>query len=150
KIYQCNITDIRDAFWQKRGTIYWLEVSMTANLPLGWKSSDQGLYPAPFTNNHFQDDATFRAGQVIPWQDIHYPAGPKIQQSMDMAFVITGAKPLFNYKMHFPQYPDPTGADLAFSFPRVAADDWRCTCSGSIADVHFWFSALGDWFDLSQ
>jgi hypothetical protein len=150
KIYQCNITDIRDGFYQKRGTIYWLEVSMTAQAPLGWKSSDQGLYPQPFTNNHYQDDATWRPDPAASWQDIHYPVGPKQGQSMDMAFVITGTKPLFNYKMHFPQYPDPTGADLAFSFPRVAADDWRCSCTGPIADVHFWFSAINDWFDISQ
>ena len=149
KIYQCNITNIRDNFYQKRGTIYWLEVSINAQAPVGWKSSDQGQYPGAFINNHYQDDATWFAGGG-GWQDLHYPSTPKQGQSMDMAFVITGNKPLFNYKMHFPQYPDPTGADLAFSFPRVAADDWRCSCTGPIADVHFWFSAIGDWFNLAN
>jgi len=149
KIYQCNITNIQECFYQKKGTIYWLEVSMSAQGPLGWKSSNPAIYPPPFTNNHYQDDATWRPVSTIGWQDLHYPAGPRIAQSMDMAFVITGEKPLFNYKMHFPQYPDPTGADLAFSFPRVAADDWRCTCSGPISDVHFWFSAFNDWFNLA-
>lgn len=148
-IFQCNITRITDGFYQKKGTIYWLEVSVTAIAPVGWKSSNQAQYPPPFINNHFQDDATFFI-QAAGWIEIHYPAGPKQGQSMDMAFVITGVKPLFNYKMHFPQYPDPTGADLAFSFPRVAADDWRCTCTGPIADVHFWFSAINDWFDITQ
>jgi hypothetical protein len=35
-----------------------------------------------------------------------------------------------DHKMHFPQKPDPTGADVFFNPPRVLADDWRCSASG--------------------
>jgi hypothetical protein len=147
-IYQCNITQISNPFYQKKGHIYWLDVTITTQGgELGWKSSDQNLYPPPYTGNHFQDDATWRPSSTANWQDIRYPAGPKQGQSMDMAFVITGSRPLFNYKMHFPQHPDPTGADLDFTFPRVAADDWRCTCNGPVEDIHFWFSAFNDWLN---
>jgi len=146
KIYQCNITNITEPFYQKRGTIYWLDVSISSQGELGWKSSNRFLYPAPYTGNHYQDDAVWSTA-AGGWQEIHYPAGQYTGQSMDMAFVITGFKPVWNHKMHFPQHPDPTGADINFSFPRVAADDWKCSESGPVEDIHFWFSAFNDWLD---
>jgi hypothetical protein len=148
KIYQCNIIQIAEPFYQKKGTIYWLDVSVTAQNDLGWKSSNRNLYPAPFTGTHFQDDAVWTTAGG--WQEIHYPAGPFLGQSMDMAFVITGRDRKWDHKMHFPQKPDPTGADIVFNPPRVLADDWRCSESGPVNDIHFWFSAFHDWLDLSQ
>ena len=45
------------------------------------------------------------------------------------------------YKMHFPQLPDPCGWDVAFStrIPQLA-DDWQCSESGEVDDVHIWYS----------
>jgi hypothetical protein len=49
------------------------------------------------------------------------------------------------YKMHYPQLPidlvDPgsNGIDVAFEFGRLA-DDWQCTESGEVTDIHFWIS----------
>lgn len=48
------------------------------------------------------------------------------------------------YKMHFPQLPDPQGWDVNFTFPKVLADDWLCTETGPVQDVHFWFSFQHD------
>lgn len=48
------------------------------------------------------------------------------------------------YKMHYPQLPDPQGWDVLFNRPQVLADDWRCTESGEVSDVHFWFSSQQD------
>jgi hypothetical protein len=48
------------------------------------------------------------------------------------------------YKMHYPQLPDPTGIDVNFRSPVVLADDWQCTETGAVSDVHFWFSAQQD------
>ena len=45
------------------------------------------------------------------------------------------------YKMHFPQMPDPFGWDVNFEAPKVLADDWLCSESGPVSDIHFWFSA---------
>jgi len=148
KIYQCNIPAIDEPFYQKKGHIYWLDVSISAQQELGWKSSDLRLYPAPYTNQHFQDDAVWSAA-AGGWQDLHYPSGPHLGESMDLAFVITGFKPPWHHKMHFPQHPDPTGADINFSFPRVAADDWKCSETGPVDDIHFWFSAFNDWLNPS-
>lgn len=44
------------------------------------------------------------------------------------------------HKMHFPQLPDPFGWDVNMTFPQFVADDWRCSESGPVNDVHFWFS----------
>jgi hypothetical protein len=44
------------------------------------------------------------------------------------------------YKMHYPQLPDPLGLDVNFRSPQVVADDWLCTETGPVSDVHFWFS----------
>ena len=49
------------------------------------------------------------------------------------------------YKMHYPQLPtyyinpDLTAMDVAFEFGRLA-DDWQCTESGYVTDIHFWIS----------
>jgi len=46
-------------------------------------------------------------------------------------------------KMHFPQMPDLDGWDVQAYSPLVLADDWRCTGSGPITDIHFWGSWKG-------
>ncbi len=44
------------------------------------------------------------------------------------------------FKMHFPQLPDPEGWDVNATFPKVLADDWLCTETGFVSDIHFWGS----------
>jgi hypothetical protein len=44
------------------------------------------------------------------------------------------------YKMHYPQLPDPQGWDVNATFPKVLADDWKCTETGPVGDIHFWGS----------
>jgi hypothetical protein len=54
------------------------------------------------------------------------------------------------YKMHFPQLPDPNGWDVAFPplIPTVLqgtlGDDWLCTGTGPVHDIHLWVSFRGD------
>ena len=47
-------------------------------------------------------------------------------------------------KMHFPQLPDEEGWDVNATFPKVLADDWQCSQSGWVNDIHWW----GSWKDL--
>ncbi|MFC1889743.1 hypothetical protein ACFL4G_08315 [Thermodesulfobacteriota bacterium] len=47
------------------------------------------------------------------------------------------------YKMHFPQLPDEDGWDVNASFPSCLADDFECTETGWVQDIHFW----GSWLD---
>ena len=58
------------------------------------------------------------------------------------------------HKMHFPQLPDPTGWDVSLVADTMF-DDWQCSSTGTVDDVHFWTSWRGDqpsdllWIDLS-
>jgi hypothetical protein len=50
-----------------------------------------------------------------------------------------------SYKMHYPQLPDPQGWDVDFNYSgAVFADDFLCTETGSITDIHFWVSWKND------
>ncbi len=44
------------------------------------------------------------------------------------------------HKMHFPQLPDPTGWDIGTYNEWFIADDWQCSNSGPVDDMHFWIS----------
>lgn len=44
------------------------------------------------------------------------------------------------YKMHWPQLPDPLGWDVYATVPKVLADDWHCTETGPVEDIHLWGS----------
>ena len=61
-----------------------------------------------------------------------------------------------NHKMHYPQMPDESGWDVRITNSRreltdplewVVADDWRCSSSGWVTDVHFWVSWESDMSD---
>ncbi len=47
------------------------------------------------------------------------------------------------YKMHVPQLPDPYGWDVQFS-GKTLADDWQCTQTGPVSDIHIWNSYFSD------
>ncbi len=49
-----------------------------------------------------------------------------------------------NHKMHHPQLPDPTGWDVNATAPLSLADDWRCSETGWVKDIHFWGSWRSD------
>ena len=47
------------------------------------------------------------------------------------------------HKMHFPQLPDPNGWDVDFQGWRLG-DDWECSFTGSVTEIHFWYSWAQD------
>jgi len=64
---------------------------------------------------------------------------------VDMCFQLTYEEeciwnPGDPHKMHWPQLPDEDGWDVNASYPIVLADDFLCTQTGYIKDVHFWGS----------
>ena len=46
--------------------------------------------------------------------------------------------------MHYPQWPCRTGWDVNATFPVTLADDWQCSETGMVRDIHFWGSWLND------
>jgi hypothetical protein len=81
---------------------------------------EQGFYPVPQETLMLLDDGATGELTVVPqgtgggWQ----PSDP--------------------FKMHFPQLPDPNGWDVYDV--STLADDWRCTETGPVTDIHFWYS----------
>jgi hypothetical protein len=47
-----------------------------------------------------------------------------------------------DFKMHYPQLPDPLGWDVSASTPNIVADDWQCSETGYVSDIHIW----GSWY----
>lgn len=54
------------------------------------------------------------------------------------------------YKMHYPQLPDPNGWDIKVDENNYVADDFQCTSTGPITDIHFWGSWKGDLVGLLE
>jgi len=52
--------------------------------------------------------------------------------------------PKDGHKMHYPQLPDSTGWDVNIMEPLIVADDWKCSESGPVSDIHGWVSVKGD------
>jgi Dockerin type I domain len=62
-----------------------------------------------------------------------------------LAFCLTPAvfadwTPDDGHKMHYPQYPDLTGYNVNATNPIILADDWMCSASGPVSEIHFWGS----------
>ncbi len=49
-----------------------------------------------------------------------------------------------DHKMHYPQLPDLIGWDVNATDPKTLADDWQCSRTGPVEDIHFW----GSWKNL--
>lgn len=52
------------------------------------------------------------------------------------------------YKMHYPQLPDPNGMNVNATYPKILADDWKCSETGLVRDIHLWGSWLYDEFPV--
>jgi len=89
EIYQLNVVDIDDPFYQEEGEIYWLSICFwmgeDPNRP-GWKTADVDKYPEQYAGNHFMDDAVWWDGDNGNWNELRDPITGK---SLDLAFVIT-------------------------------------------------------------
>jgi hypothetical protein len=87
QIFQLNIEDIADPFYQEAGEIYWLSVCFyiaADQSHAGWKTADVDSYPDPYTGSHFMDDAVWYDGEN--WNRLLDPIS---EESLDLAFVIT-------------------------------------------------------------
>jgi len=116
------------------GTKYWISIQgIGAYQPQsGWGMHDDPilLHQAVFKSVYF----------VYPdWTNTSTVFG----YAVDMCFQLT-APDWPDHKMHFPQLPDLIGWDVNATFPIVLADDWQCSQTGPVEDIHFW----GSWKNL--
>lgn len=118
---------------------------------IGLEYTDQG--DGPFPSIAFDDQTPvvcdnwfYYGGTWYEWYDIWSPPPPGYP-----LFWVDGQTPpnacvsvCDNHKMHFPQMPNVLGWDVMATEPIVLADDWMCSETGVIWDIHFW----GSWRDL--
>ena len=85
-------------------------------------------------------------GYWSEWYDIWSPPTPGYPM-----YVVDGETvsencddPWAHHKMHFPQLPDEDGWDVYGSNPIILADDWECSETGDVMDIHWWGSWLDD------
>ncbi|HOP07037.1 MAG TPA: dockerin type I repeat-containing protein [candidate division Zixibacteria bacterium] len=63
--------------------------------------------------------------------------------------LLTGASlradwvPEDGHKMHYPQLPNETGWAVNATSPNAIADDWMCSESGYVKDIHLWGAWMG-------
>ncbi len=79
--------------------------------------------------------ARFRVNQNGGISYTGYGYGGEVE---DYKFIVFDTIP--NIKSGNPQYPDPTGWDVNMTHPAKLGDDWICSESGPVTDIHFWIS----------
>ncbi|GAG80753.1 unnamed protein product, partial [marine sediment metagenome] len=148
--WRVDLENISDPFIQVNETIYWLVINTDYSIMddwlIGWKT----------TNDSFMDTAVWTYYLDPPdWYNL---SDPVTNESIDFSFVITGEpfeepeEPTWdNHKMHFPQLPDPDGWDVDFvPGGGFIADDWQCTETGNVTDIHLWVSSNNDTYGLED
>ena len=143
------------AFWQE-GTIqsnkvYWLDVqafiqgATDPRISFGWKTCP----------TNWNDDAVWANGTEQshgPWSALKYPPPHERHgQTVDMAFRLNAGERV-SYEVKWSQPPQsyhPTNSyygwnDISwyggeFGYP-IVADDWVCTNSNPVTDIHWWGS----------
>lgn len=150
--YICFNVDPANAFpqtgTQSRPTNYWLSVTVQPSTgngqPFGWKSS----------TNIFNDRAVWSPVAFPPPTGSWIPINPSSPTHVDLAFKITtltnNPPPVVcgegDYEKTV-QWPNIYGGFDVWNNPYVLADDFVCTNTGPISDIHLWGSW---WYDLAQ
>jgi len=129
---------------------------------LGTWSSDPNIgWPAPLGPNAIiasisgpaggPDGVDYNIRLRLDWHDVGSPHTPDPSGNADGDQLTYGVSYgevedtrifVWDHKMHHPQLPDESGWDVWASESVTLADDWRCTETGFIKDVHFWGSWL--------
>jgi hypothetical protein len=124
--------DLPRIFWQKRGRIYWLNISAipAGNYPWGWESSMDRWNDFAVQGRYIDPDNRW-------WEIIKHPWTEK---PIDMSFELTTCEGPIKWL----QFPDMAHGVNILSLPEkpVVADDWLCTNGKPITEIHFWGSYL--------
>ncbi len=154
--YDFNIP-AADAFWQDGNPqlhkVYWLDVQVWIQGPVfppypawGWKTCP----------TNWNDDAVWVNGQE-PYPDnsiwnrlIYPPQHPRQGQTVDLAFRLnqgTAQQEIHELKWSQPPVPYTEGYngwnELSwYGEYQIVADDWVCTTTNPVTDIHWWGSFL--------
>ena len=152
--YLCFFPDPANIFRQagtpNTPTNYWLSVTVQSSFPagpiyFGWKSS----------SDHYNDTAVWTTAAYPPpsgaWNPLYNPLNPN-NNHVDLAFKITTdtnnpPPPVVCVESDFDKYvqgPNIIGGLDVWNTPYVLADDFVCTNTGPVSDIHLWGSWLND------
>jgi hypothetical protein len=124
--------DLNPPFSAAAGVKYWIAIQSDFPYPPQWGWAQGNAM------------ALHQAVQGFPLVGVSF--WTDVDPVVDMAYYLTGIPDdeWSNHKMHFPQLPDEIGWDVNATFPKSLADDWQCSETGPVTDIHFW----GSWKDL--
>lgn len=130
--YRYNL-DLPRLFWQKRGRIYWINISAVPrnpDFPWAWESAMDRWNDVSFSGDYIDPDNWF-------WNLIK---NPMTDEFVDMSFELTTC----GGPIKWLQFPDMSKGTNIPSFPNddVVADDWVCTDGKPITEIHFWGTYL--------
>jgi hypothetical protein len=128
--YYCSYSVKVPKLYFSANTKYWISIQGIGAYPpqSGWAVWDDDilLHQAVFKSVYFGYPDWTNTSEVF-------------SIAVDMCFQLT-----FEHKMHFPQMPDLIGWDVKATYPKILADDWQCSATGPVEDIHFW----GSWKNL--
>ncbi|MGB2980240.1 MAG: dockerin type I repeat-containing protein, partial [Candidatus Zixiibacteriota bacterium] len=127
--------DLSPGFSAAAGVKYWIAIQADFPYPPQWGWTFHSVVQL------------HQAMQGFPFIPVPFWTDPYPPDGVDMAFYLTGVPsgpPWPNHKMHFPQLPDLIGWDVLSTAPIICADDWQCSQTGPVEDIHFW----GSWKNL--
>ncbi len=142
--------DPPDAFTQEIGNIYWLDVQAQPIFEAGWPEPIRFGWKNSYTE--WNDDAVWAVGEDPPeglWNELRYPPGhPYAGGSINLAFAIyteTAQK-----WIQWPELQPVISIDIDATNeevwkPQVLADDFQCTDTEPITDIHIWTSWYKDY-----
>ncbi len=119
---------------------------------IGIEYNGTGPYPSILTDDQAPatcDIYDFWNGVWYEWYDVWNPPPPGYPMYWVEGETVSGNcggcswAPGDPFKMHYPQLPNETGWNVMATEPMVIADDWQCSETGWVKDVHFW----GSWKD---
>ncbi|MBN1551520.1 hypothetical protein JW979_08625 [bacterium] len=166
--YDFNISDDMWFYQQPEPTIYWISISAIygsgspPEFPWGWKTR----------SHYYNDDAVRIFDPTSPQIGISFNIGEPIETgegSWDMAFELTTIDettptpsptpttlpsnykwlqpPVYNPGSPFPDCFWGWNEISQFEGYQIVADDWLCTDSRPVTDIHWWGSYYG-WMDI--
>ncbi len=145
--YQINKVDLGNAYFEYSVTLPNPPVVFSPFTKYWISIQGVGIYP-PQSGWGYHEDPIQMHECVFKSEYFGYPdwvdGSVAFGTPRDMCFQLTYEDPFPDCKMHFPQYPDLIGWDVNAVAPQVLSDDWQCTGTGKLTDIHFW----GSWKNL--